>query len=455
MVEGRGYGDSVPRFPRLADHVRARQYIRDGVPRIVLHAANAGEVVSLERETWIVLQCADGTRTLEGITLAATRAGVRAKASAVEQLFRALDEHGLLAEGPPAYGTKPELPPRRSPPERAVVALPEVTWRCDGRGACCSLFASVLWTPEEVMQAHVAWPEFSIGALAIDEVFLPDRGSAPHPLLVSSTVDGACCFLAPDGRCGLHARAGAGSKPWGCRIYPLRLVDDGVEVRASLVTECACTLRLPVEGGEPVLAPDIARVADLPPRPGIDMLPEDVPWTMETSVPRAALRDWIRARWDEPWPDDLAAWLWQLAATSSESPALSDDALALSEELLARCAREVAWRSRDEPVLAAMQWIAGAALELVQREPPAAADAHERAVEHRYLRAAWWGYVDAGAKPWDAWLRDRALRMWAARTMRSRRPAVLQGPAYDEPLAVVDGIMRSRGLGRTAPSGTA
>lgn len=439
----------IPKFPRLADRIRARQYLSGGTLQVVLHGLGAQETIILPRETWAVLRCADGTRTIEGILLAARREGIRAAGASLVALLATLAERGLLESGPPAYDLRVRPGQRKTSPSTPIAQIPDFTWSCDGRGACCSTFATVVMTPEDVCRARSVWPEFRVSGLELPDVFLPLVGSAPHPLSVGTVVDGNCGFLETDRRCGLHARGGVGAKPRGCRAYPRRLVDNGREVRATLLTECACVLRRPAADGGGVLEPGIVCVADLSPLDSVDELPCDIPWTKNESVPRAHLLDWLARCWDEPWPADVGSWLWCLAQElrREEQSWMSARILVLYERLSVLIQRESQWRGASDPNLVAMRWMASSLLVLSIDELGTASSAAEDAwAEHRYLQAAWWGYVDVGKTPWETWLRGRALRILLGRVMRHQRPAEASAPMFDEPLAVVDAIFRSRAV---------
>lgn len=438
----------VPTFPRLADHVRARQYLEGDLVRVVLHAHAFEDSVVLPRTTWAVLRWADGTRTLEGIALAAQREGIRPQRDSLVALFTELGRLNLLAEGPPHYGHRVEAAERTTAPDRAIASVPGFRWRCDGRGGCCSMFASVLVTPDECAQIRVAWPDFRSGALSFESMMMPARGSAEHPLAVTSFVDGHCCFREADGRCGIQARAGALAKPRGCRAYPRHYVDDGREVRATVLTECACVLRVPPPGADDIVADTARHVADLDPLDAIDVLPDEVPWTSASSLPREAFRDWLDARWAEPWPADLAVWLqqWADAIEPEREDAVTSAALALAQRCEIQGDREGAWRGTLDPAKRALRWISKGALLLASTSGEAGLEGAALPAEARYLQAAWWGYVDVGRRPWSRWLRGRALRLRVARSMSLVRDETVAEAMYDEPLAIVDGMLRSRGI---------
>ncbi len=55
--------------------------------------------------------------------------------------------------------------------------------------------------------------------------------------------DGACVFLAEDGRCQIHAKFGAVAKPLACRVYPFMLVPTGDHWRVGLRYSCPSASR--------------------------------------------------------------------------------------------------------------------------------------------------------------------------------------------------------------------
>lgn len=442
----------------MADHIYARQHLARGQVFVILHDTQNGGFVQIDRNAWAVLERTDGTRDLEGVALAMSRIGPRPGHATLEAFFGELDALGMLVDGPPMYdpdAAPPQPRPAGCDPQRPIVPLPDYRWQCDGSGGCCSWFGSIQLTPADARRALAVWADSPIPDLPLERLLMPYSGSAPQPIRVPALRDGACCFLQTDGGCGIHARAGAAAKPFGCSSFPQRLVDDGVEVRASVVTECACVLDPATDAAEPVTAMGLV-VADVPALERILSLPETIGWTERSRVPREHLRAWIHAHLAYAAPDDGAAWCWSLAdaieSAAGEEPCNGTQPRAWLVELHRRAqkvhAQESAWRSGSDLGHLALAWVVLASQALaegtVELLPP---DPAERPREALFIRAAWWGYLDAERFPWTRCLRDRAIRLWLGRAMSSLRPHGLDTPAFRHPLALVDAILRARGLG--------
>ena len=135
---------------------------------------------------------------------------------------------------------------------RAPIVVPLLRASCDGSGACCGLYHHVPATREDREKVVAALGDSWDGPLPLDQVFHPAFDGRDDPLNVVA-VDGSCAFRGGDGRCRIHAVAGAEAKPQSCLSYPAHLVACGTEWHASLRTECACVARSAVEG-EPLNA---------------------------------------------------------------------------------------------------------------------------------------------------------------------------------------------------------
>ena len=131
------------------------------------------------------------------------------------------------------------------------------------------------------------------GPVPLDEVFHPAFEGHENPLNIVS-VGGSCAFREDDGRCGIHAVAGANSKPQSCLSYPAHLVACGTEWHASLRPECACIARSAI-GGSPLDADPKVWVDLRATLPRVWAVPRSVAVDDERSVPRDVYVTWLRA----------------------------------------------------------------------------------------------------------------------------------------------------------------
>lgn len=117
----------------------------------------------------------------------------------------------------------------------------DVVFTCQQSGACCrndwligvddaarARLEQVDWT--RLQPPLPAGPKFQA---------LPFALAGGERATFARRGDGACVFLDPDERCGIHTRLGAAAKPQVCREFPYTFVDtpDGVAVGVSF----ACT----------------------------------------------------------------------------------------------------------------------------------------------------------------------------------------------------------------------
>lgn len=436
----------IPVRPRLADHALARRHHVDGVETVVIHDARSGALIRMEPRVWELIAGADGTRDVDAIVLAASRRGVLRRASEVRAVLAQLHEAGLLADGI-AYAP----PAAEVPGDRPLDVLPGFTLTCDGRGACCATYGSVLFTPLEAARARALRPEVLGAGERQARAFTPERGAGEEEgALAMALIDGRCAYLAADGRCSLHVLGGAEAKPRGCRVYPATFVDDGEAVRVSVGVECACVLASAGRAGGAPLVPEGARVrADLLPGTRVAVVPEAVALTAAERAPRAAFVAWSRrvAELVEGAEDPLA-FLWSLAAAvetrgldlpepmAPAAPDLQAVVPALVQRAQARVDAADGWRAGGDRSRRASHEILAAAKRLAQPAGLAFAltDARSRQGERFYLRALLHGHALAGEVLADA-LRERALRLALARA--------LPGPYA---LAEVEAMMRGHGL---------
>jgi lysine-N-methylase len=400
-----------------------RRHVAEGKSSVVL-AGPSGTICLGERE-WTFLAAADGTRDLDGIALAASARGRRITEEHLRSFFGELAAVGWLADGPATPADSAE-----APPSRPLVALPGFRLRCDGSGTCCRSYPTTIFTPLEVARARSLEPGVMNGGADAFDAFTPLEGSATPEWEARAVgqIDGRCAFLAPDLRCTLHARGGAGAKPAGCNLYPSRFVDDGETIRVGPVPECRCVFVSDAEEGEP-------EEPHLPPQAVVERLDDEVELTSASRVDRAGYLAWA-ARIDAV--DDGARLLWDLAR---ELDGEADLALAAERwrAQVARAAARERWRSEADVARRVLEALPGALDELDFELPPGPG-------ERTYVRAL--AHVHAWALdrvPVAESLRVRALRLLAARRLRTLLVDPLDA-AFDQPIALVEAVCRGHGL---------
>lgn len=442
----------VPPRPRLTDRVVVRRHLGDE-DVVVLHDHDSRHVMRILLVQWQVLALADGTRDLEGITLAARARGIQASVADVAEFLAHLADKGMLADGPtePAEVDDPDADLLEVP----LDPIEGWTFACSGRGVCCEVFPTILFTAHEASKAMV---------LLEDEPhdFYPQHGAprddgAVAPILV----EGRCRYLADDRRCTLHARGGTAAKPAGCRAFPMQSVYDGERVRAAFAFECACVVDgIGATDGLPPV-PEGARVlGDLPRPTRVGRLPDRVPVDGTRFADRAATRELFRALASMDAPADVARGLFALGTALAEGGLAADayrdgpldEAAAMA--FLARLRESVsAWR---EPLAAfrterdltrlGLDWLVAAADRIAERglPPPPAAGSSAAEIEAFYVRNACFLYRDAlGTLPLATAFAVRALRVWLARAIAEAPP---EDPRAAEPLTLVEVLFRAAGL---------
>lgn len=461
--------EPLPTRPRLADHALARRHVVDDAEHVVIFDQRTGQVVLVSPQTWEALAVADGTRDVEGIRLAARRAGVVTSADEIARTLQQLHALGLVAGPSERRGPARVVIERTTPPSRPIEPLPRFDLRCDRSGACCRNYATVLMTTEDVERARAWLPDHRVGSWRGERLFLPVAGSEPSALLAPAHRNGACGYLEPEGTCAVHRAGGLAAKPVGCAVFPTVFTDDGISVRASVKTECACVLdsatATAVVIDEPWLDPTWQTAGDLPPLVAVQRLHERLALSAELTLPTAQVRAFVEAWFAAPTPGDVAAAAWGMAATlqargpdagleawSQSSPVAADEVAPWVSHLYARARRRAhdnaQWRSEADAVRSGVEWLAAAAAVLTDVEALAellAAEPEDTATEHFYLRAAAHGY-GMFDRPLTDTLRDRAVRIWLSRVMRWLAPGA-RDAARRQPLARVDALLRGYGIG--------
>ncbi len=420
-----------------------RRHVIGGAVRVVLHAQGR-EIVLGERE-WTVLRHADGTRDVEGITLAASMAGAHARLEHVRAFFEELAALGMLARGDGDGEDEPAALARDVP----VEPLPGYHFRCDGAGACCSQYDTIVFTPVEAVRARAARPELEDAALEPERAFTPHRG-LHRSLLAVARRDGSCIYYEPDRRsCSIHE-----VKPAGCRMAPIRYVDVGRALRVAPRPECACVFDSDRAGdGEP-----LTRARSGAELPREVFVPALAPARMarELLEPAALVSffDAARAR-VEARDEDLAALAWSLADHVADEGAHADPdgpisaptsavrahlrAAAASADRLARM--HTPWRAEGDVVRLGVEHARRALTRLAEGPLPSAREPQD---ERLYLRATF--FLTLGAERGvEAELRERAVAIWIARAFDDEARALAP-----HPLALVETLARGHGLALSA-----
>lgn len=434
----------------LGRHVAARIQRVDGEVIVVLHNTRSGDVATIGWREWELLSAADGTRDIEGIVRAARFRGAAAKREHLEPFLSALGQGGWLD----ASGSEPAASATVS---RPLEVLADFALSCDGSGSCCRLYPTTLFSPLEAARARAFVPEVMSAGEDEARGFCRERGTGQPGALAVAMDDGRCAYLADDRRCRIHEAGGAGAKPRGCQLFPLRFVDDGVVVRASVAPECACVFNSIGRGGTPFEAALDERIA-------IDVLPEQIVLADDHQVARGEFCSWL----DElaALPGDVVGVLWYAAlaarrgalalgevgpgdpACAEMAQQLTTMSKSLRDELQRRLSREWAWRSERDLVVRAARWIADVITMRLSASDAAAfaGPTGDATGEAFYLRAVCFGRMLD--QPVAADLAHRALRVVLARALRDAGPpaADAHDPVFAQPLALVEAMVRGHGL---------
>ena len=455
-----------PSRPRLADHVLVRRHFvtRDDASEpqetIVLHDTRTSEVLRFSGRVLALLVAADGTRDLDGIALAAARAGVLHRRSELRRMLDELHGRGLLVDGIDAPVATEAAIETTVAPDRPIRALPDFALVCDGSGACCRQYSSIAFTAAEAIRARTFVPILRGGLVPPDRVFLSlagltPPGPEPHAHAVAM-VDGACAFL-DEGRCAIHAAGGIEAKPRPCAVYPATFVDDGESIRVSIKVECSCvveSLEVQATAGAALVAATVRSAADLDDAVQVRVLPARIALDRNGAT-------WTRAAfvaWSDAFHSRIYASIDIARTFVSEAVTLEPNAegklvpfvTAFHARALASADTADEWRGTNDVARIGRRRVADAAKLLLDRllgDPRDLPPSTRPEVEAFYARAAVFGHHLVGEGPRtlvDA-LVDRAVRVLVARMM----------PASDarETLPLVEAMVRGHGLERYVDDG--
>lgn len=463
----------LPRRPRLADHVVPRLHVVDGEHVVLLHDRRKERLARIGEREWGLIAAADGTRDVEGIVVAAARAGARATVEGLREFLEDLNAAGWLAPGeaPPAKLTSEERAARRTatPGPIPLRRLPGFRLSCNGLGGCCRQYGTTLLSAAEVARARAFCPEVLDGGEDAARVFAPEQGSVPTGGVAVTMVDGRCAYLGADGRCGIHVAGGSEAKPIGCRTYPALFAFDGEAVRVSPSVECACVLTSAAgDDGEPLVA-GAETTADIDPSIHLEPLAASTPIAAGLSVAGpdyVVFCDALVAALDASPALPLPELLWTLAdalqggaaplaalegalAAPLPLPAgpLEERLTALGARVTHRLDQDGSWRSPKDLVARALGWLHESVLARLRGEV-IAATASPPEDERFYLRSLAFGlHLETSAGLAES-LRDRAVRLVLARGFPAR--AAAEDTAASRPLALVEALFRGQGIGTYA-----
>lgn len=456
--------------PRLADHALLRRHVTDGQLRYVVHHAGTGALVMLDERAYAIAMLADGTRDVDGIALAASRAGVYERASEIDAVLAALAGADLIAHGvepgpmPARAATYFMTPADEASRATPLQALPGFRFRCDGGGHCCEQYASIALTRDDEARARRAGLKTLPGDERAEQVLLPLYGGVRRERLAMTLVDGACLQLEAERGCSLHRAGGPAAKPTACRLYPATFADLGGVVRVSTALECGCVFESAARGddGEPLLEPSLRVAGDLPGGLTVRTIPDQVPIGAGATAARAAVVAWTDAVLAQPDEGCVVGRACGLAvaleaggptvrAAAPAARSTAEVAAELAEPLarlsdLTRRARDSAdaWRSERDRTRQLRRAVAAAAHATSSRGAEAslqpAAPALAQA-ERFALRAALFGMHLVEASERADGLAS-SLRDFGARLLVARELSVSGPRSLGHPIAVVMASLR-------------
>ena len=144
---------------------------------------------------------------------------------------------------------------------RPLLLADGVVFTCQSCGDCCR--SDWLIGVDDASHARlqtVEWGRYE-PALAAGEKFtrLPLPLESGERMTLARTAAGACVFLTPESRCGIHTHLGHGAKPQICREFPYHFVETPDGIATGLSFACSAVLH---HRGAP-LARQASEIADI------------------------------------------------------------------------------------------------------------------------------------------------------------------------------------------------
>jgi Fe-S-cluster containining protein len=122
--------------------------------------------------------------------------------------------------------------------ETQLRSLPGAKFSCQGCGKCCTGFSFGPVEPK-VIQGLIDQDMASKWAPAQEGPWYHEHpGPDGTPVFSLAHRDGHCVFLRDDKLCAIHAELGEPAKPWFCREYPVRIVQDAKGLSATIRADC-------------------------------------------------------------------------------------------------------------------------------------------------------------------------------------------------------------------------
>lgn len=242
-------------IPALRGDIEVRER-RDG--RVELRDPQLLQLLTVSREDYEVAREFDGRAGPEQVRarLAGGRALTADQVAAVARDFARLS----LLDTPAARRARPQqdnvAPPSLLDGRRGLNALPVAEpgarWACHGCGACCRGLLVELSPEEDARLDRRLYRDILGDDDYAEEQFISPDQPAKRVLRHQSADDDRCIFLAPDGRCWVHARQGARAKPDACQMFPFLIVDIPRRAPRFGVRVNCLSMHESFEGGPPL-----------------------------------------------------------------------------------------------------------------------------------------------------------------------------------------------------------
>lgn len=202
-----------------------------------------GAVHPLSAPELAAVRALDGKRDVAAVARAAALSPARVRALverlAAQHLLDTPDANRTLARhDEDAEQRWLDTPERNARVRRLPVADGRTRWDCHGCGMCCRGL-SVPLRPDEIDRIDVSLYQDVLAGRSFHVPFASGGGDAVERVLRQVGSDDRCVFLAADGRCLVHARQSAASKPDTCQLFPLASIVTAHGPRLTLRIACA------------------------------------------------------------------------------------------------------------------------------------------------------------------------------------------------------------------------